>query len=290
MTGRYAVMGNPIDHSLSPRIHAAFAKQLGVVLEYGRLLGQPGQFAKQARAFFKAGGRGLNVTVPFKEEAWRLADEHSERAAAAGAVNTLIPLADDRLCGDNTDGAGLLRDFAHHGVTLTGSRVLLLGAGGAARGVLRPLLGENPALLWIANRTAYKAEALANQTAALGRVRGSGLEALAGQSFDLIINATAAGLGGQLPGISSDCLAVAGVTYDLLYGHGAPTAFVVWGQQQGVRLALDGLGMLVEQAAEAFWVWHGRRPDTIPVIAALREYPLSPNSGGQAAILGSSDP
>jgi shikimate dehydrogenase len=273
MTDRYAVIGNPIDHSKSPLIHAAFARQTGQDLAYGRILGHPEGFAAEVRRFFADGGRGLNVTVPFKEPAWALVDERSPRAETAGAVNTLIPLADGRLRGDNTDGVGLVRDLeANNGFSFKGKRILLLGAGGASRGVLRPLLETGPKGLVIANRTASKALDLAESVAALGPVRGCGLSdlgAIVSGGFDLIVNGTSAGLSGAVPDLPEGALAPGGWTYDMLYGDG-PTAFCRWGASQGAVRALDGLGMLVEQAAESFWLWRGLRPETAPVIALLR--------------------
>ncbi|MFY9974565.1 MAG: shikimate dehydrogenase, partial [Chromatiaceae bacterium] len=254
MPDRYAVIGNPIDHSKSPRIHAAFARQTGQDLTYGRILGHPEDFAAEVRRFFADGGRGLNVTVPFKEQAWALVDERSPRAETAGAVNTLIPLADGRLRGDNTDGVGLVRDLeANNGFSFKGRRVLLLGAGGASRGVLRPLLETGPRGLVIANRTAAKALDLAESAAALGPVRGCGLSdlgAIVNGGFDLIVNGTSAGLSGEVPDLPEGALAPGGWTYDMLYGD-RPTAFCRWGASQGAARALDGLGMLVEQAAES---------------------------------------
>lgn len=314
MTDRYAVIGNPIAHSKSPIIHGAFAAQTGEPIEYGRILGDPNDFAGDVRRFVAEGGRGLNVTVPFKTQAFELLDDLSEQARAAGAVNTLIVRDGGLLRGDNTDGIGLLRDLtANHGFALTDKRVLLLGAGGAARGVLRPLLEAGPAELLIANRTGAKAEALAAQCSDLdsgdsvfaprgtplgssaqstvavsdasGRppsapqrtrrrqsvaVTGSGLEGVAGQRFDLIINATSTGLDGEVPAIPNDCLAEGGWVYDLLYAD-ALTPFCRWGQARGAAQVLDGLGMLVEQAAESFWLWRGVRPQTAPVIAHLRQ-------------------
>jgi shikimate dehydrogenase len=270
VTDRYAVIGNPVAHSRSPLIHVAFARQTGQDMDYGRILGSPEDFAGDVRRFVAEGGRGLNVTVPFKEAAFAIADERSERAAAAGAVNTLTVLAAGRLAGDNTDGAGLVRDLCcNHRFMLEGARVLLLGAGGASRGVLRPLLAERPSLLVVANRTAAKAEQLAADPALGGAVEGCGLDALAGRQFDLVVNGTAAGLAGDVPEIPDDCLAAGGWTYDMMYGAG-PTAFVRWGLAHGAAKALDGLGMLVEQAAESFFVWRGVMPDTGPVIDALR--------------------
>jgi shikimate dehydrogenase len=270
VSDQYAVIGNPIGHSKSPLIHAAFARETGQDMDYGRILGSLDDFPGDVRRFLAAGGRGLNVTVPFKEQAWRLADERSPGAESAGAVNTLILLPDGRLRGDNTDGVGMVRDLArNHGFDFAGKQVLLLGAGGASRGVLRPLLETGLASLVIANRTAAKALDLAAAAAALGPVSGCGLEGLAGWRFDLIVNGTSAGLAGGVPDIPDDCLAPDGWTYDMLYAD-APTAFRRWGMEHGAAQALDGLGMLVEQAAESFFLWRGVRPTTAPVIALLR--------------------
>lgn len=270
MTDQYAVIGNPIEHSKSPLIHAAFAEQTGQALAYGRLLGEKAGFADQVRTFLAGAGRGLNVTVPFKEDAWRLADERSPRAESAGAANTLILLDDGRIRADNTDGVGLVRDISvNHGVDLKDKKVLLIGAGGASRGVVRPLLETGLESLLIANRTASKAIDLAAELADLGPVGGCGLDELAGRRFDVVINGTAAGLKGEVPPIPDDCLTSGGVTYDMMYGD-KPTAFVLWGRTHGAGAALDGLGMLVEQAAESFFLWRGVRPDTAAVIALLR--------------------
>ncbi|RTZ72036.1 MAG: shikimate dehydrogenase [Gammaproteobacteria bacterium] len=271
MTDRYAVIGNPIEHSKSPFIHQAFAGQTGEALTYGRILGDPEDFAGSVRDFLARGGKGLNVTVPFKEEAWRLADELTSRARVAGAVNTLVLQPDGNLLGDNTDGVGLVRDLVqNHGFDFRGKRVLLLGAGGASRGVVRPLLEQHPALLVIANRTAEKARALADELRDEGvEVKGCGLDELPGMQFDLIINGTAAGLKGQVPHIPDDCLAPGGWVYDMMYAS-EPTAFVRWGQAHGAEKALDGLGMLVEQAAESFRLWRGVKPETREIIDALR--------------------
>jgi shikimate dehydrogenase len=270
MTDKYAVIGNPIEHSKSPLIHAEFARQSGQDLEYGRILGDLDDFAGDVGRFFGAGGLGMNVTVPFKEQAWKVVDERSPRAESAGAVNTLLLLSDGRLRGDNTDGVGLVRDMSdNHGFDFRAKRVLLLGAGGASRGVLRPLLETELADLVIANRTASKALELAAASAARGPVTGCGLKDLVGRSFDLIINGTSTGLEGSVPDIPDDCLAEGGWTYDMLYGD-APTSFRLWGTARGAVRSLDGLGMLVEQAAESFFLWRGVRPETKPVIALLR--------------------
>ncbi len=266
---QYAVMGNPIAHSKSPRIHALFAAQTGQHLEYRAILVEPGGFAVAARAFREAGGKGLNVTVPFKQDAWVFADLLSARAERAGAVNTLS-FEPAGVRGDNTDGVGLVRDLAvNHGYRLAGQRVLLLGAGGAARGVLQPLLMEKPAQLVIANRSAGKALELALRFSDLGRVSASGFAELAGRQFDLIVNATAAGLSDAVPALPAGVLAADGWCYDLMYGS-EPTAFVRWGREQGAARSLDGLGMLVEQAAESFHLWRGVWPETRSVIETLR--------------------
>jgi len=267
---KYAVIGNPIEHSKSPQIHAAFASQTGQAISYTRLLGNPDDFAGDVRRFLAEGGRGLNVTVPFKEQAWRLADELSERARTAGAVNTLIRLDDNRLRGDNTDGVGLVRDLGvNQGFELRAKRVLILGAGGAVRGVVRPLLEERPKRLIIANRTAAKAFALAQGLTDYGRVAGCGLDELAGMQFDLIINGTAAGLVGEVPPLPDDILASGAWCYDMLYDNQA-TAFQTWGRTHQASRSLDGLGMLVEQAAESFRLWRGVLPETAAVIRMLR--------------------
>lgn len=267
---KYAVIGNPIEHSKSPLIHSAFARQTGQDMEYGCVLGGPDCFAEDVRRFFAAGGRGMNVTVPFKEQAWEIVDERSPRAESAGAVNTLIGLPSGGLRGDNTDGVGLVRDLTqNHGFDFDGKRLLLLGAGGASRGVLRPLLETGLSELVIANRTVSKALDLASDGASLGPVSGCGLEGLAGRQFDLIVNGTSAGLDGAVPTIPGECLAPGGWAYDMLYGD-APTPFRRWGTEHGAACSLDGLGMLVEQAAESFYLWRGVRPATGPVIALLR--------------------
>lgn len=264
----YAVMGNPIAHSKSPYIHTLFAAQTGQHIEYRTMRVEPGQFAAAAQAFRATGGKGLNVTVPFKQDAWVFADILSARAERAGAVNTLI-FDSTGVRGDNTDGPGLVRDLTvNHGYTLTGRRILLLGAGGAARGVLQPLLLQQPARLVIANRTAHKALELCLRFSDLGRVSGCGFAELAGQQFDLIINATAASLNNAAPPLPDGVLATDGWCYDLMYGS-EPTAFARWGHEQGAARSLDGLGMLVEQAAQSFYLWRGVWPDTKPVIDAL---------------------
>ncbi|WP_339080718.1 shikimate dehydrogenase [Pseudomonas sp. TMP9] len=266
---RYGVFGNPIGHSKSPLIHRLFAEQTGEQLSYEALLAPLEDFPGFARDFF-AGGQGANVTVPFKEQAVALADSLSDRARRAGAVNTLKKLADGSLLGDNTDGAGLVRDLTvNAGVNLKGQRILLLGAGGAVRGVLEPLLAEQPAALVIANRTVAKAEQLAREFADLGPVAASGYDWI-DAPVDLIINGTSASLAGELPPIAPGLIEPGHtLCYDMMYGK-EPTAFNRWATEHGAARTLDGLGMLVEQAAEAFALWRNVRPSSAPVLAELR--------------------
>ncbi|MGY4532247.1 shikimate dehydrogenase [Pseudomonas sp. TE3786] len=266
---RYGVFGNPIGHSKSPLIHRLFAEQTGQQLSYEALLAPLDGFTAFARDFF-ANGCGGNVTVPFKEQAYQLADSLTPRAQRAGAVNTLSKQNDGGLLGDNTDGAGLVRDLTvNAGVDLKGQRILVLGAGGAVRGVLAPLLAEQPHSVVIANRTVEKAEALARLFADLGPVAACGFDWLEAP-VDLIINGTSASLAGELPPISPS-LIKAGHTlcYDMMYGKGL-TAFNQWASDQGAARTVDGLGMLVEQAAEAFFLWRGVRPGSASVLAELR--------------------
>lgn len=270
MSDRYAVFGNPIAHSKSPQIHARFAEQTGQALVYSAELIAADDFEAAVERFLQGDGKGLNITVPFKERAWALAQWRSERAERAGAVNTLYRLDDGRLAGDNTDGIGLVRDLTvNHGIALQGARVLVLGAGGAVRGVLQPLLAAGVASVLIANRTPARAETLAAQFAELGPVQGCGFEQLPATAFDLIINGTSASLQGALPPLPAALVAPTTACYDMMYGA-EPTPFCRWAQAQGAAAALDGLGMLVEQAAESFRIWRGVQPNTAPVIAALR--------------------
>ena len=270
MTDLYCVFGNPIAHSKSPLIHAAFAAQTGQNLRYEARCAPTNDFSGALAAFARDGGHGANVTVPFKEEAFRLSTRRTSRAAQAGAVN-LLTFADAEIVGDNSDGAGLLRDIEHNlGFELKGRRILLLGAGGAARGTLGPLLAAHPAELTVANRTPEKAIALAASFAAAGPVEGLAYPDLASRRYDLIINATAASLAGELPPLPDALLAEGSLAYDMMYGRGT-TPFLAWAQDQGAGQYADGLGMLVEQAAEAFFVWRGIRPDSSPVLATLRQ-------------------
>jgi len=267
----YAVMGNPIAHSKSPLIHHLFAEQTGEQLQYDALLVAPDGFAQAIAVFFIRGGKGLNVTVPFKQEAWEIADELSDRARCAGAVNTLTMDEQGGLFGDNTDGIGLIRDLTHNlGIGIRDTNILMLGAGGAARGVLGPLLEQQPAMLHIANRTPQRATELAASFADIGELSASGLEDIPERHYDLIINATAAGLHGEVPALPEGTVARDSWCYDMVYGS-EPTAFMRYAQQCGSQHAFDGLGMLVEQAAESFRLWRGVMPLTAPVIAALRK-------------------
>lgn len=269
----YVVIGNPIAHSKSPRIHQLFAAQTGQALDYATLLAPLDGFATSVRDFIAAGGRGANVTVPFKEEAFQLANQLSPRASAAGAVNTLRFENNGDIYGDNTDGAGLVRDITVNlRRSLNSKRVLLLGAGGAARGVILPLLLEDPARLYIANRTPAKAAALVNEFNAMpdglpGRLDGGSFSNLAGQQFDVIINATSAGLSDTALDLPNNLFAENSLAYDMVYGRDTP--FIQQARSAGADIA-DGLGMLVEQAAEAFYLWRDVRPDTQPVMQALR--------------------
>ncbi len=268
VTDRYVVIGNPIAHSKSPAIHARFAAQTGEAMHYERLLAPLDDFAGTVHAFIAAGGRGANVTVPFKLEAYALATQLTERAKAAGAVNTL-QFAEGQIMGDNTDGVGLVRDIVHNaGIALKGKRVLLLGAGGAARGVVLPLLAEQPQQLIIANRSAARAvELVASFPASPSLLSAVSFADLSGH-FDVIINATSASLTADLPEVPATLFGPQVFVYDMMYAA-TPTVFMQWAAQQGAAVR-DGLGMLVEQAAESFYVWRGLRPDTGAVYSLLR--------------------
>ena len=267
---RYAVIGNPVAHSKSPWIHAKFAEQTGEPIDYGSLLAPVGGFAAAVAAFRTSGGKGANVTLPFKEDAYALSSELSERARAARAVNTLL-FSKSAVLGDNTDGCGLTRDLTlNRGFSIPGRRVLLLGAGGAARGVLLPLLEERPVALVIANRTIEKARQLVELLP--GRrdeaVSVCGYDGLGGESFDLVINATSAGLTNMALPLPPRLFSRGSLAYEMMYGR--ETAFMRQARADGAARISDGLGMLVEQAAESFFLWRGVRPLTAPVLAALR--------------------
>lgn len=271
MSDRYAVIGHPVAHSKSPRIHAAFAHETGESVRYEALLAPLDGLAATWADFRADGGRGANITVPFKEAAWRLVDTCTRRAELAGAVNTLVIQPDGRVLGDNTDGIGLVRDLRDNaGWMLVGQRVLLLGAGGASRGVIAPLLEAGVAAITIANRTATKAEQLAQSFGSDVPLTGCGLAALANvrEPFDLVINATSASLQGDAMTLPAACLHDSTAVYDMMYGRDTP--FLAWARERGLHRRRDGLGMLIEQAAEAFFLWRGVRPRTAALLTELR--------------------
>ncbi len=273
---KYAVIGNPINHSKSPEIHHMFAQQAEDEIMYEALLSPIDEFKETVEAFRKGGGMGLNVTVPFKQEAWELADELSDYAKRAGAVNTLVFHQDGTIYGTNTDGIGLVRDLVeNHQSLLQGKRILILGAGGAVRGVLQPLLMQMPSQIFIANRTPERATELANDMQDLREnceLAGGGFNDILNHGkgeYDLIINGTAASLQGIMPPIPTSCLADGVHCYDMMYG-GRPTAFEFWCEDNGAAKVMNGLGMLVEQAAESFSIWRGKMPATKPVLEAMQ--------------------
>jgi len=269
MSDLYAVVGNPVTHSKSPTIHQMFAEQTGQALKYSAIAVEIGQFS-QALSDFKAKKfKGLNVTVPFKQDAWANVNQRRLNAEKAGAVNTIIFADDGQLIGDNTDGVGLVRDISQNlQFSLHNKRVLILGAGGAVRGVLGPILAAQTASVVIANRTVAKADELAELFADEGKISSSSFEALQDQQFDLIINGTAASLSGDLPPVPADIYMNA-CCYDMMYSK-QDTVFMANAKQNGAKQCWDGLGMLVEQAAESFYLWRGVRPETAEVITAVR--------------------
>ena len=268
---QYGVFGHPVAHSFSPFIHGIFARDTGQPMSYRAYDVAPEEFTERVQGFFSGGGRGLNITMPHKVAAVEVAQELTARAAHAAAVNTLALQDDNTILGDNTDGAGLVRDLCDNlGIVITQRRLLILGAGGATRGVLAPILGLEPAIVMIANRTSERAEALAAAFADLGVTQGVGFTYVGDTPFDLIINATSASLSGDIPPIPAGAIGPETVCYDLAYGRSA-MAFVRWAQQSGCARAVQGLGMLVEQAAESFRLWRGVRPESAPVLAALKQ-------------------
>lgn len=267
----YAVMGNPISHSKSPSIHALFADQTKQSILYTAIHVDIGGFNQAVGNFAAASGKGLNITVPFKQEAWALVNERSERAERAGAVNTIKIMDDGMLFGDNTDGVGLVNDLIiNHSIELKGKTILLMGAGGAARGVLIPLLKQKPASLFIANRTPDKAKDLADDFSDAGNISGGGYDAITDLKFDIVINATAASLQGDLPPLPDSLLNDNASCYDMMYSA-KPTPFMLWATQHKALKVLDGLGMLVEQAVESFFIWRGVKPETKSIIETLRK-------------------
>jgi len=272
---RYGVVGHPIGHSWSPFIHGLFARDTDQAMTYRLYDFLPAEFEPRVRDFFTLGGRGLNVTLPHKAAAAKLASELTGRATHAGAVNTLSAQKDGSLLGDNTDGVGLVRDLCDNlGLVITRRRILIIGAGGATRGVLAPLLALEPSELVVANRTPERAQALVSGFTELGPVRAVGLPALSEAPFDLVINATSASLSGEIPELGSGLIGPATVCYDMSYGK-VGTAFTQWALGLGCANAFQGWGMLVEQAAESFRVWRGIRPLTGPVLSALKERALN---------------
>lgn len=265
----FAVFGNPISHSKSPRIHALFAAQTGIAHHYGTVLAAHEEFEETLRHFFAAGAKGANITVPFKERAFAESDELSERAALSGAVNTLKKLEDGRLLGDNTDGIGMISDLERLGMIKAGDRVLLVGAGGAARGVILPLLAHGCRVV-VTNRTFERAQHLHAIFEAKGEITALALDSLTGQAFDLIINATASGIKGDIPALPPAVVSGETRVYDMFYQAGE-TPFIAWAKQHGARQVADGLGMLVGQAAHAFYLWHGVMPDIEPVLKQLKQ-------------------
>ncbi|MBK7352627.1 MAG: shikimate dehydrogenase [Nitrosomonas sp.] len=270
MTDRYAVIGNPIHHSKSPFIHREFARQTQQDMCYEAILSPLDQFAHTVRSFQNQGGKGLNVTLPFKIEAFRLATQLTERAQSAQAVNTLQFRDHNEIIGDNTDGTGLVRDIeVNQAISIRNKNILLMGAGGAARGVILPLLRFEPDQLTIANRTLDKAIELQRQFACFGNIRSASYQELTQEKFDIIINATSASLANKLPPLTPNVFAAQALAYDMMYGKQL-TPFLQFARHCSVSHLVDGIGMLVEQAAESFYLWRGIRPETETVIRMLK--------------------
>ena len=267
---RYGVMGYPVSHSRSPIIHRLFALQTGQELRYELLQVAPDKLETAVRQFQRTGGKGLNITVPHKTAVVKLCDHLSERAATAGAVNTLS-FREGEIRGDNTDGIGLLRDLEiNQGLSIQGARILILGAGGATRGIVGPLLEMQPALLRIANRTIDKAENIVDDFSQIGPVSACRFDLVpVTETYDLVINATSAGFKGETPPYPSAAVSSETFCYDLSYGL-KPTPFSQWAREQGAARSIMGWGMLVEQAAESFHIWRGVRPDTAPVLKQMK--------------------
>jgi shikimate dehydrogenase len=275
MSDRYGVVGHPVGHSWSPFIHGLFARDTGQAMSYRLYDFTPAEFAARVRDFFTLGGRGLNVTVPHKIAAVEVASKLTTRAEHAGAVNTLAMQKDGSILGDNTDGAGLVRDLCDNlGLVIIRRRILIVGAGGATRGVIAPLLALEPAQVLIANRTPERARDLAEAFAKLGPVQGVGIRDIRGGPFDLVINATSASLSGDLPPMSDSVVGSETICYDMAYGK-TDTPFIQWSLKRGCARAVHGWGMLVEQAAESFRVWRGVKPSTGSVLTALKERALN---------------
>ncbi len=259
---RFAVIGNPIAHSKSPEIHLLFADQTGEVIQYKKILAEIGQFKTVVNKFFEAGGMGLNITVPFKTDAFEYVDEHTDYAKHAGAVNTIIRKENDSYLGANTDGIGLLRDIKKTlRLQLLNKRILIVGAGGAVQGIVEPLLVEKPAELIIANRTVSKAQTIADNFNSIGEIIACGLYEIPAKQYDLILHATSAALHNGELSLPTNIIGAHTCCYDLLYSD-SDTPFMQLGKKANAAIVVDGFGMLLEQAAEAFYLWHGKRPDT----------------------------
>ena len=270
MSDQYAVMGNPISHSKSPFIHSLFARQTNQSLEYKTILVEIDAFESSVKSFVENNGKGLNITVPFKQQAWQLVNERSLCAEKAGAVNTIIVKEDGCLVGDNTDGIGLVNDLKNNiGFDFQNKKVLVLGAGGAVRGVLGPILKEHPESVVVANRTASRAVELEQLFSEDGCIKGVGYDDIGVDGFDLVINGTAASLSGDLPPTPATAVNAA-CCYDMMYSK-TDTVFMAWAREHDANQVWDGLGMLVEQAAESFYLWRGVRPDTGAVIQQVRD-------------------
>ncbi len=269
MNDRYVIIGNPVSHSISPLVHKQFAQQTQQALDYDLLEAPLDSFEKTLKQFVATGGKGGNITMPFKEQAFALCNQLSERARLAGAVNTFKVEDSGQLFGDNTDGIGLVNDLQNNNIVLRAKKILLLGAGGAARGAIIPLLEQQPTLLYVANRTAQKAVRLVAQFGEYGALQGGGFNDIPTQPFDVVINATGASASDSVPDISSRIITPQTGCYDMYYSKERETAFVTWARNLGAQICLDGRGMVAEQAAESFYVWRGVRPDTQPVLAML---------------------
>lgn len=264
----YCVMGNPVAHSKSPQIHTAFAEQTRQNIFYQAIQVDDGKFKEAIKEFQVQGGKGLNITLPFKGEAWEISENRSSRAERALAVNT-ISFDDGKIVADNTDGIGLIRDLTiNHDISIKDKDILILGAGGAVRGILDPLFDEQPNKVVIANRTVSRAEELTDIFSDRGDISACGFDELAGSSYDIIINGTSASLQGEVPPLPENLLNDNACCYDMMYSM-SDTLFVSWAKAHGATKAFDGLGMLIEQAAESFFIWRGVRPDTAPVIKML---------------------
>ena len=267
----YCVMGNPVAHSKSPQIHAAFAEQTRQKIFYQAILVDEGKFKDSIKEFQRKGGKGLNITVPFKPDAWEASDQMSRRAERAVAVNTISFNDEGKIAGDNTDGIGLIRDLTiNHKLSIKDKNILILGAGGAARGILDPLFDEQADRVVIANRTVNRAQKLADIFSDRGDISTCGFDELVSSNFDIVINATSASLQGDVPPLPEGLVNKNICCYDMMYSA-ADTPFVAWAKAHGAGIALDGLGMLVEQAAESFFIWRGVRPETGSVIKSLRK-------------------